>query len=138
MTRLEKVKIPALYVLSFLCSVLPVLIYFIVNNERYIMTTPDKVKILFGGVLLVGILVVKTLGYLKIKSALIFFGAVFILSYLLNSIIADIMVFSLLAFVGEAAASLIKVIIAREKKSDEDKKKESVIKNALDSFSGRV
>ena len=81
---------------------------------------------------------VKTLGYLKIKSALIFFGAVFILSYLLNSIIADIMVFSLLAFVGEAAASLIKVIIAREKKSDEDKKKESIIKNALDSFSGRV
>ena len=49
MKRLEKVKIPALYVLSFLCSVLPVLIYFIVNNERYIRTTPDKVKILFGG-----------------------------------------------------------------------------------------
>ena len=138
MKSLEKLKIPSLYVLSFLLNILPVLIYFLVNSERYIKTTPDKVKLLFGGVLVIAILVTKTLGFLKIKSLLLFFGGAFILTYLLNSIIDDLMVFSLLAFVGEVLASAVRVIILRLKKSDEEKKTESIVKSVISTVSGRV
>lgn len=138
MKKLEKVKIPLLYTLSFLCSIFPVIIYFLINKERYVSTTPERVKLLFGGILVVAILIIKTLGHLKIKSALLFFGAVFVLSYLLNSIIMDLMVFSLLAFVGEALSVGVKILIRRQKQKEKEEKAESIIKSAVQSISGRV
>ena len=138
MKRLEKLKIPALYVLSFLLNILPPVLYFFINSERYIKTTPERVKLLFGGILLIAVLVLKTLGFLKIKSLLLFFGGAFVLSYLLNSIIMDLMVFSLLAFVGEALSSVVKVIIVRLKKDEDEKKTESIVKSVINTVSGRV
>jgi sporulation protein YabP len=64
---LNKIKIPSLYVLSFVLSVLPVAVYLIINHERYVSTTPERVKLLFGGILAIAILVIKTLGFLKVK-----------------------------------------------------------------------
>ena len=87
---MKKMKIPLLYALSFLCSVLPVLIYFLINHESYISTTPEKVKLLFGGVLAVAILITKTIGVLKINSGITLFALVFAFAYLLEGIINDL------------------------------------------------
>ncbi|MBQ4108748.1 MAG: hypothetical protein IJC80_05025, partial [Clostridia bacterium] len=84
---MKKIKLPLLYALSFILSVAPALIYFGINHERYIATRGESVRLLFGGVLLVAIMVIKSLGYLKIKSTLVFFGLAFLLSFLLESII---------------------------------------------------
>ena len=137
-TFLNKVKIPALYVLSFLLSVLPVFTYLFINHERYVSTSPEKIKLLFGGALAVFILVIKTLGFLKIKSSLLFFGIMMVLSYLLESIINDLVVFSCLAFLGESLSLGVRFLIKRLKGTEGEKKLEDTIKRALEKFSGRV
>jgi hypothetical protein len=50
----------------------------------------------------------------------------------------DLMVFSLLAFVGEALSSVVKVIIVRLKKDEDEKKTESIVKSVISTVSGRV
>lgn len=135
---MQKMKIPLLYILSFLCSVLPVLIYFIVNYECYISTTSQKVKLLFGGVLALVILITKTLGALKINSSLVFFGLVFLFAYLLEAIIYDLLIFSFLALVGEVLSFIIKLVIRRIKEKDELKRNESLVERVIEKTSGRV
>ena len=41
---MKRMKLPLLYILSVLLSVLPVLIYFIVNHDRYIRSVPEGIK----------------------------------------------------------------------------------------------
>ena len=47
---MKRMKLPLLYILSVLLSVLPVLIYFIVNHDRYIRSVPEGIKLLFGAI----------------------------------------------------------------------------------------
>ena len=135
---MKKIKLPLLYIGSFFASVLPVLIYFIVNYDRYVSTTPQKFKLLFGGLLAVGILIAKTVGAFKINSGIVFFGFLFVFSYLLESIVLDLIVFSFLALVGEIFALIIRAFIKREKQKDEEKRQEETIEKAILKSSGRV
>ena len=135
---MKKFKLPFLYILSFVCSVAPALVYFAVNHERYIATRGAGVRLLFGGVILVSILVIKSLGYLKIKSTLVFFGLAFLLSFLLESIINDLLIFSLLALVGELLATVVRFFIKREKDKSGTQKTVEIIKETILGISGRV
>ena len=135
---LNKIKIPSLYVLSFVLSVLPVAVYLIINHERYVSTTPERIKLLFGGILAIGILVIKTLGFLKVKSSLLFFGVMMIMSYLLESIIYDLLVFSCLAFLGEALSMGIRILIRHLKGAEGKEQIEGAVKRAIEKLSGRV
>lgn len=135
---MKKIKLPLLYIGSFFASVLPVLIYFIVNYDRYVSTTPQKFKLLFGGLLAVGILIAKTVGAFKINSGIVFFGFLFVFSYLLESIVLDLIVFSFLALVGEIFALIIRAFIKREKRKDEEKRQEETIEKAILKSNGRV
>lgn len=135
---MKRIKLPLLYVLSFISSVAPALIYFGINHERYIATRGESVRLLFGGVLLVAILVIKALGYLKIKSTLVFFGLAFLLSFLLESIISDLLIFSLMALIGELLATVVRFFIKREKDKTGAQKTAEILKETVFDLSGRV
>ena len=135
---MRKIKLPILYTLSFLASTLPVLIYFIVNYDKYISSTPEKFKLLFGGLLAVGILIAKTIGALKINSSIVFFGFTFVFSYLLESIVSDLLIFSFLALFGEILATIVRIFIKTEKRKREEKRCEETIEKAILKSSGRV
>ncbi|MBO5338366.1 MAG: hypothetical protein J6A96_01550 [Clostridia bacterium] len=135
---MKKMKIPLLYALSFLCSVLPVLIYFLINHESYISTTPEKVKLLFGGVLAVAILITKTIGVLKINSGITLFALVFAFAYLLEGIINDLLIFSFLALVGEVLAFIVRLIIKSQREKDKLEKTEQAIEKVIAKTNGRV
>ena len=112
----QKFKIIGLYVLSFLCSVLPVTIYFSINHAKYISTVPAKIKLGIGAVVLIVIVALKLCGKLKINSRIVVFGIVFALSYLLDSILNDLIIFSGLALLGEALDMIVSIFIKREKR----------------------
>lgn len=135
---MKKFKLTALYLSAFLLSVLPVAIYFLVNREAYLSTREETVKLLFGGSLALGILILKTLGFLKIKSSVVIFSGVFVFSYLLESIVDDLLVFSFLALVGELSACVVKLFIRREKAAVQNEKTEKTIEKAILKSSGRV
>ncbi len=135
---MKKMKIPLLYVLSFLCSVMPVLIYFVLNHESYISTTPERIKLLFGGILAVSIVITKMLGVFKINSGIMLFSLVFVFSYLLEGIISDLLIFSFLALVGEVLAFIVRQVIKAEKTKSDEEKTEKMIENAVNKTSGRV
>lgn len=135
---MKKMKIPLLYVLSFLCSVMPVLIYFVLNHESYISTTPERIKLLFGGILAVSIVITKMLGIFKINSGIMLFSLVFVFSYLLEGIISDLLIFSFLALVGEVLAFIVRQVIKAEKTKSDEEKTEKMIENAVNKTSGRV
>lgn len=135
---MKKMKIPLLYVLSFLCSIMPVLVYFLINHESYISTTPERVKLLFGGILAVAILITKTIGVLKINSGITLFALIFAFAYLLEGIIDDLLIFSFLALVGEVASFVVKLIIKAQREKDKKQEAEEAIEKVLTKTSGRV
>jgi hypothetical protein len=117
---------------------MPVLIFFLVNHDSYVATTPQRVKLLFGGVLAAAILITKTLGVLKINSGIALFSLIFVFSYLLEGIIDDLMIFSFLALVGEVLSFIVRLIIKAEKNKLSQEKNEQIIEKALSKTSGRV
>lgn len=112
---MKKSKIPLLYCLSFVLSVLPVSTYFFVNSDRYIKTIPDRIKITAGLVILSVIVILKVIGKLKMPSRTVLFGFVFIMCFLLGRVLNDLIVFSFLALVGEILDSICQIYIRRER-----------------------
>ena len=135
---MRRATLPALYTLSVLLSILPVAIYFIANREAYVSTRAEGIRLLFGGALALFVVVIKALGFLKIKSSIIVFLAMFVFSYLLESVISDLLVFSFLALTGEVMSMIVRIFINKEKEKIQEKKTEDVIENAILKSSGRV
>ncbi len=98
---MKRLKIPILYLLSFVLSIAPVGICFFLNRHRYFVTLPDKVKITVGLVCLVFIVFLKVMGKLRMPSRAVLFGFVMIMCYLMERVLDDLLVFSFLALVGE-------------------------------------
>ena len=109
-------KIVMLYILSFACSVTPALAFFLINHDKYIKTVPDKVKITVGLVAIAVILIIKLAGKLKINSKIVVFGIFFLLCYLLESMLNDLIVFSFLALIGEILDLIVMAIIKKSKR----------------------
>lgn len=112
---MKHLKIVCLYILGFVLSVAPILTYFILNYDRYVKSTYDGVRLASGGIILACILLVKITGKLKTPSAVSVFGVIFVLSYLLNSIIMDLMIFSFLALLGEICDMVVQIFIRKER-----------------------
>lgn len=136
---MKRARLPLLYIASFLFTILPVLIYFLVNFEKYVSTTSDAVKLSFGGVILTVIIVLKVIGKLKIPSRVVLFSVLFLLGYLFSSIINDLLIFLFLALVGEILDAVCQIFIKREKAREE---REAVAKETAravgEALSGRV
>ena len=112
---MKRIKLPLLYILSFLLSICPVAVYFIANREIYIQSVAEGVRLSGGIVLLLAIAFLKSVGKLKIPSRSVLFAIVFLLSYLLSSILNDLLVFSFLALIGEILDSICQIFIRRAK-----------------------
>ena len=96
-----KLRLWLLQVGSFLISIAPLVICLICNWDKY-TGTPDKtVKLCLGGLLGVLFIALKSVGKLKIPSAIIGYGVVFVMSYLLSTILEDLMLLSGMALLGE-------------------------------------
>ncbi len=99
----SKIKLCVLYILSFVVSVAPLVIYVVVNRDRYISTVTETVKLSIGCMICIVLLLLKLLGKLKMPSSTMAFGVIFLLSYFLKSVMDDFLVLSFLALVGDIA-----------------------------------
>lgn len=90
-----------LYIGSFLSSVLPLIICVGVNFDKYTNTPGDTVKLCIGGVIALIFLFLKVIGKLKMPRRIILFGLVFIMTYLLQAILNDLILLSGMALIGE-------------------------------------
>ncbi len=97
-----RVKLVFLQIFSFIFSITPLAIAIVVNRDKYFSTPEESVKLGIGVIIAIVFIVIKALGKLKIPPRIVTFGAVFAMSYLLKSVLADLMLLSGLAFLGEA------------------------------------
>lgn len=96
-----KIKLLILRVCSFLVSIAPLAIIFILRGDTYLQKPYDAVKLTIGGVLIVIFLIMKVTGKLKMPRRIVLFFIVFIMSYLLKNIMDDIILISGMALAGE-------------------------------------
>ena len=97
----HKLRLVLLYVFSFLVSILPLLVCLIVKWGDYTTTPGDTVKLCAGGIIVLIFVFLKVVGKLRMPRRIVLFGIVFILVYLLQSLLNDLLLLSGLALVGE-------------------------------------
>ena len=112
---MKRFKIPFLYLLSFVASVLPVALYFFANADRYFVTVSDRVRLSVGIVCLCVIVLLKAMGKLKMPSRAVLFAFVMVMCYLLERVLDDLIIFSFLALVGEILDIGCQYLIRRER-----------------------
>lgn len=91
----------ALEILSFLASAGPLIVTMILKRSEYFTEPSDSVKLGLGALLVFVFIVFKTLGRIKMPRGIVGFGLLFLLSYLLESILKDMLLLSGMAFLGE-------------------------------------
>ncbi|MBQ9743492.1 MAG: hypothetical protein IJW19_00010 [Clostridia bacterium] len=96
-----KRKLCMLYIASFVSTVAPLTIYIVINKDKYISTVVDSVKLSAGFVICAILMLLKIMDKLKIPSGTTTYAIVFLLSYLLDAILKDLIILSFLALVGE-------------------------------------
>ena len=128
---MKRFKIFILYILSIAISITPLLIYFLMNRDRYLCTKTDAIKLFSGGFIVLIMLVLKALKKLKMPSGVWFFGLICILSYLLAPILKDLVIISFLGLVGEIGDMIVQVFISREKSKLQSEKTAKELKKLL-------
>ena len=96
-----KFKLFCLCVGSFIISIAPLATVLIARWGEYTQTPNDTVKLCFGALLGIIFVALKTLGKLKIPSRIILFLFVFLMSYLLQALLQDLILLSGMALAGE-------------------------------------
>lgn len=124
-------KIVLLHILSVVLSICPVLIFFFINLDLYVTTRYEGIKLVSGGVVLLVIVILKVIGKLKIPSGIALYGIILILSYLLEAIISDLIIFAFLALIGEVLSSICDAIIKTLKKRFEREKAAEITANEV-------
>ena len=134
-------KIILLHILSVILSICPVTVFFFINFDSYITTEYEGIKLASGGIILLTIVILKVLGKLKIPSGIALYGIILILSYLLDAIIEDLMLFAFLALIGEILSTICDTVIKSLKKKYEREKTAEITANEIKKViggSGRV
>ncbi len=96
-----KCALVILSIFSFLASASPLAVTLILKREEYFTAPSDSVKLGLGALLVIIFIALKALGRLKIPRGVVGYGLVFLLSYLLESILADLLLLSGMALLGE-------------------------------------
>jgi hypothetical protein len=136
--KVKRLKLLPLYLCSFLASALPISIYFFANFDRYVKTTPQAVRLSIGAALVIMIIGLKALGRLKMPNRVVTFFILFILCYLLDSILNDLVIFLFLAFLGEVLDLVLQAVIASKNREIEREKYQSEIEKAVEKGLDRV
>ena len=96
-----KARLVLLYIFSFITSVAPLLSCFVVKWSVYTKTPSDTFKLCAGGVIVLIFLALKVVGKLKMPRRIVLFGVVFVLVYLLQAVLNDLLLLSGMALLGE-------------------------------------
>lgn len=96
-----KARLVFLYIGSFIVSIAPLVFCFAWNWEDYTKTPGDTVKLTFGGIMLAVLVFMKVIGKLKMPRRIVSFGIVFVMAYLLQAVLEDLLLLSGMALLGE-------------------------------------
>ena len=91
-----------LYIGSFIAFTAPLVICFILKRDEYIKAPGDALKLGVGGVILGIIIALMILGRMKMQRRIIALGVSFIMAYLLQAVLDDLVLLLGLALLGEA------------------------------------
>lgn len=97
-----KVRLIFLQIGSFIVSITPLIVVLGINWGDYTETPADTVKLCFGGIVVAVLLFMKVIGKLRMPHRIVFFGILFVMAYLLQAILQDILLLSGMALAGEA------------------------------------
>lgn len=96
-----KSRLILLQIGSFIVSVAPLIIVLIINWGKYTKTPGETIKLCIGGSMVVFFVFLKVIGKLKMPRRIVLFGVVFIMAYLLQAIMNDMLLLSGMALLGE-------------------------------------
>ena len=94
-------RLTLLYIGSFVSSIAPLFACLIVNWSKYAKTPNETVKLCIGGIIAMFFLFLKVIGKLKMPRRIVLFGVVFIMAYLMQAILDDLVLLSGMALAGE-------------------------------------
>lgn len=101
-TKKLRVRLVFLQIFSFIICILPVAVVVFLNREEWFSTPQESVKIGIGAVIGIVLICLKVLAKIKMPRRIVTYGIVFAMTYLLGSILADLLLLSGMAFLGEA------------------------------------
>lgn len=96
-----KSRLVLLQIGSFIVSIAPLVIVLIINWGKYTKTPGETVKLCIGGIMVAFFIFLKVIGKLKMPRRIVLFGVVFIMAYLLQAIMDDMILLSGMALLGE-------------------------------------
>lgn len=96
-----KARLLFLYIGSFLASIAPLAVCLVLNWGRYTKTPGDTVKLSCGGIILAILVFLKVVGKLKMPRRIVLFGIAFIMAYLLQAVLEDLILLTGMALLGE-------------------------------------
>ena len=97
----KRVPLFCLRAMSFFASIAPLGVVFAARFDEYVETVSDVVKLGFGATAIVFFVALKVLGKLKMPSRVVFYALVLGFSYVFEALLADLMILSLMALIGE-------------------------------------
>ena len=83
-----------LYLLSFISSVLPLLLVFMKNFDRYVSSAEDAIKLSFGVILVLVVILLKVIGKLKIPGRLVCSTICLMMCWLFATMLSDLLLIS--------------------------------------------
>ena len=95
------VRLRLLQIVSFFVSSAPLMVTVIYHRKEWFSTPEESVKIGIGAIIAFGFILMKALGYLKIPPRIVTYGLIFAMSYLLKSILDNLILLSGMALLGE-------------------------------------
>ena len=98
----QKIKLYALYALSFLISAAPLVITFAINFDKYTETVAESVKLTLGGIITLVLLFLKAIGKLGTPKGIVGPLVAFMLSVMLEAILHDLALLLGMYLLGEA------------------------------------
>lgn len=98
----KRVKLAVLSILSFVISVVPLASIILINTDKYFVNIAAGVKLAAGGMIVIVLMLLNAFGRLKIPGGVMAYLIVFLLAYLLEAVLKDLMLISGAALLGAA------------------------------------
>lgn len=96
-----KIRLRLLQIGSFLASVAPIATCLYLRWDVYTTTPAATLKLCGGGAIAAVFVILKLVGALHMPRRVVLFGTVFMMAYLLEAILSDLILLSGLALLGE-------------------------------------
>ncbi len=113
-----KSRLILLYIGSFIVSIAPLLVCFVLNWNDYTKTPGDTVKLSLGGIMILVLVFIKVIGKLKMPRRIVSFGIAFVMAYLLQAVLQDLLLLTGMALLGEFADYVIFQRAIKQTKED--------------------